>query len=173
VILNVNTADPDDVERSALMLLALLNTEQHAKVMSDSRRPRHQSARRAKPVKEPVWPTPEQQAVLHDALADEDQARQIEARAAEDYVYPDCADTTVTRLNGTNGHATVDSQPDLFEDSEDAHAAARERLREIARDRGVLWIRPILLEQNVKRLGDLSIWKVRELLQDGSEPHIR
>jgi hypothetical protein len=77
MILNVNTADPEDVELSNLMLLALLTAERHAKVISDSRRPRRKIARRAKPTKEPVWPTPEEGAVIQDALADDDQTRKI------------------------------------------------------------------------------------------------
>jgi hypothetical protein len=63
-----------------------------------------------------------------------------------------------------NGHQPNETGPQsLFPEEEENIETAKERLRGIAKERGVLWLRPVLEAAGVKRLGELSDAKVREL----------
>jgi hypothetical protein len=78
---------------------------------------------------------------------------------------PSPANGTIETLpNGTvetlpNGH----EQPDPFQGEEDIEAA-RDRLRSLAQERGVTWLRPQLEARGVTRLSELSDDQVREFL---------
>ena len=65
---------------------------------------------------------------------------------------------------------TATAEPETA-DPEEPVEVARDRLRSVAKVKGVLWLRPILETRNVARLSELSDQQVRELLCiAGDEP---
>jgi hypothetical protein len=67
-----------------------------------------------------------------------------------------------------NGHAEPETIPDprqLELPLEEPIDAARERLRGLAKEKGVVWLRSVLEAAGVQRLGDLPETAVRDLLR--------
>jgi hypothetical protein len=73
------------------------------------------------------------------------------------------AGTTVAEAYAASGDA-LNGQLPLFEN--EGIEAARDRLRTLAQEKGVTWLRPQLEARGVTRLSELSDGQVREFLHD-------